>query len=242
MALPLNKKIPFLTRIAVPPFSQQLGIFYLKKPENPARILDVIPKQFRQVVLQCNEDNGLLMHPEFNLEAKPNYVLSLDRDISELRKAYAKRLKANLKNAAKHPMVIRKIPWETFVKYYLTLTDQQIKVDKTFENRLSAVVKGLVDRNFGHIWAVFHNETMLSTCLLTLFNNRLTYLMARSTAEGKSKNAMHFLLDHLIEKHAGGKAILDFEGSSIPGLAHFFKSFGAEKREYALLKRRSFPF
>ena len=66
--------------------------------------------------------------------------------------------------------------------------------------------------------------------------------MARSTVEGKSMNAMHYLLDHLIEKHAGQQIVLDFEGSSIPGLAHFFKSFGAEKKEFSLLTRRRFPF
>lgn len=244
MPLPLNKKIPFLTRITVPPFSQQLGMFYKKEPDSLERIIDVIPLKHRHIVLQLNEDNGLLSHPSFEHRARPNFTLQLDKSPEKIRKGYAKRLKANLKNAAKHDLEIRDGEAESFIKNYLSLTDEQIKLTPSFQSKLKSIVHQLKINDLAIIKDVFHNETLLSTCLLTLFNNRLTYLMARSTKEGKSKNAMHFLLDNMISTHTAeaGQIILDFEGSSIKGVAHFFKSFGAEKKEYSLLERRRFPF
>lgn len=241
LPLPLNTKIPFFPRIAVPPFSQQLGVFYTKKPESFKRIFDVISVTFREVILQCNEHNGIIEVPGFEVQAKPNFTLALN-DLKEVRKAYAKRLKANLKNAAKHELVIVDGDAESFISQYLSLTDKQIKVTPSFEAKFRALIQQLTINKLAIIKNVFHNGELLSTCLLTLFHNRLTYLMARSTAEGKAKNSMHFLLDHLITEHCGKGVVLDFEGSSISGLAHFFKSFGAQKNEYSLMTRRRFPF
>ncbi len=36
--------------------------------------------------------------------------------------------------------------------------------------------------------------------------------------------------------------ILDFEGSSIPGLARFYKGFGANPSNFFLLKYNNLPF
>lgn len=245
MPLPINHKIPFFPRIAVPPFSQQLGIFYKQEPASIEAILDHIPTKYRQVVLQLNEENGLIEHPDFSIEPKPNYTLSLGNDYDSIKKGYAKRLRANLKNANKHELSIQKGKAATFIQQYIALTDKQIKVNPKFEQKLTEIVNLLEINGLGIIMEVIHNEKQLSTCLLTLFNNRLTYLMARSTEEGKAKNAMHFLLDNIIKEYcqpASKQLLLDFEGSSIKGLAHFFKSFGAIKNEYSLLKRRRFPF
>ena len=38
--------------------------------------------------------------------------------------------------------------------------------------------------------------------------------------------ANHFLLDAIIKEFAGKNIVLDFVGSDIPGIAHFYKNFG----------------
>ena len=49
---------------------------------------------------------------------------------------------------------------------------------------------------------------------------------------GRQEKAISLIINSMIEKYANTTYIFDFEGSMIPNLASFFKSFGAEKEQY----------
>jgi hypothetical protein len=49
-------------------------------------------------------------------------------------------------------------------------------------------------------------------------------------------------MDNIIFLFAEHRMVLDFEGSEIEGIARFFKSFGAEKRNYYRYKRNRLPW
>ena len=66
---------------------------------------------------------------------------------------------------------------------------------------------------------------------------RIIYLFSAVSSEGKEKNVASLLLNSLIKEFSNTARILDFEGSQISGIATFFKSFGAEKETYFLLRR-----
>ena len=68
-------------------------------------------------------------------------------------------------------------------------------------------------------------------------NSRITYLFSSLNNEGREKQAMSFLIDFVIKKYADEQIVLDFEGSMIPEIASFYKSFGAEKEVYYQYKR-----
>jgi len=71
----------------------------------------------------------------------------------------------------------------------------------------------------------------------TLFKDRFTYLIPVSNEQGKKDSAMFYLVDHLIRQTAGQDKILDFEGSSIHGVARFYRGFGAENQPYHIIKK-----
>jgi hypothetical protein len=71
--------------------------------------------------------------------------------------------------------------------------------------------------------------------------HRIHYLLGWSSREGRRQNASRFLIDHIIQLHAGHLLTLDFEGSDIPGVAQFFSSFGAVPKHYQLLRRDILP-
>ncbi|MDX5321128.1 MAG: hypothetical protein LPK45_08460, partial [Bacteroidota bacterium] len=48
------------------------------------------------------------------------------------------------------------------------------------------------------------------------------------------------ILDHVIKKFSGQAYTFDFEGSEIPGIAHFFKKFNPQNSPYPLFKRKGF--
>jgi hypothetical protein len=53
--------------------------------------------------------------------------------------------------------------------------------------------------------------------------------------------ANHFLLDAIINEFAGKNIVLDFVGSDIPGIAHFYKNFGFHNQPYFFYKFKNLP-
>jgi hypothetical protein len=85
---------------------------------------------------------------------------------------------------------------------------------------------------------VFSSKNRLIATLCALdSNNKITYLLPISSSEGKSSSAMFYLIDFIIRREANSSTELDFEGSSIEGIARFYKGFGAVNQPYYILKQ-----
>ena len=69
---------------------------------------------------------------------------------------------------------------------------------------------------------------------------RITYLLPVSTEKGQALEVGTFLLDALIRAHQGKNLLLDLEGSMIPGVARFYRSFGAQQETYYFMKSRCY--
>ena len=70
-----------------------------------------------------------------------------------------------------------------------------------------------------------------------ILNRRIYYLFSSQTEEGKTLNSLSAILNKVIKDHSNSDKTLDFEGSIIPNIADFFKSFGAEKEVYYWYQR-----
>ena len=76
-----------------------------------------------------------------------------------------------------------------------------------------------------------------------MFNGAaIVNLLNFSTAKGKEVGAMPYLIDSLIKREADKHKYIDFEGSSVEGIARFYKSFGAENMPYYQLKNNKLPW
>lgn len=245
MPLPLNNKVPLLTRIALPIFAQQLGVFTSMTMEASlvSSFLSSIPTSYRSVYLQLNDANPTLDEEKSNIHLRCNFTLALDEPYEKLYSAFSKNIKRNIKAAAKHRLTICEIGNQDFSEFYLENTEKET-IDKTQLNTfLPALVDSAIDKKHGKVWGIKNDEgDILSACFLTEFNGRLTYLLARSTEEGKTKSAMHFIINEIIKAYAGKHFLLDFEGSEITSVARFFQSFGATDNPYPVLSYARFPF
>ena len=69
------------------------------------------------------------------------------------------------------------------------------------------------------------------------------YLLASVTwPEGREQEANHFLLDRLINEFAASDTVLDFEGSDLPGVAHFYRNFGGIDQPYFFYRLNRLPW
>lgn len=245
MPLPINKRIPLFPRIMLPHFTQQLGVFTdtAPTPELIAQFIAAIPASLRSVYLQLNDGNLTTSITDAEVRPRNNYVLSLQQDHELLLKNYSTNLKRNVKKGAKAELSTTSLSPAEFIPFYLAYDKSKYTQKNKILDVLANLLPSLIEKDKAIIYAAQdETQNILSACVITIFKNRLTYLMANSSPEGKEKGAMHWLIDQIIQQHCNTMEALDFEGSDIPSIAKFFSTFGAKIKPYSLVKYDRFPF
>jgi hypothetical protein len=64
-----------------------------------------------------------------------------------------------------------------------------------------------------------------------------TMLFVVNTPQSRDKRIGYFAVNELIKNHSSTRTILDFAGSSIPGIASFMESFGCTNVPYYRIYR-----
>jgi hypothetical protein len=101
----------------------------------------------------------------------------------------------------------------------------------------------LKEKNMLRVYEIYSTQNeLLATALYIATGRRLINLLPSASAKGKEMGAAPILLDNIIRDHAGKAAILDFEGSMVPGVAQFYRSFGAVEQPYWHLKINRLPW
>lgn len=245
MPLPINQRIPFFPRIMLPHFSQQLGVFAENDP-SPAMIAEfiaAIPDTYKSVYVQLNDANPVQGIHGKEVQSRSNYILPLRQNHEVLIKNYSTNLKRNIKKGAKAGLSVDSLSVAEFIPFYLAYDKSKYTQKSKTLDVLGSLLPILIEREEAIIYAAQdEQQNILAACVITIFNKRLTYLMANSSTDGKEKRAMPWLIDQIILQHSATMDYLDFEGSDMPGIAKFFDSFGAELRPYYLIRYERFPF
>ncbi len=243
IAMPLPKKNKYGFKYLSQPFySQQLGVFSINeiKKSDFYQFLDKIPYKFYR--LQLNSSNCF----DFPKEAlRLNYILKLNKPYDKLQREYGKNCKRNVKKLeSKNQKLVNNTSPEKFLEFVETnLAFKPIKgvmpvlksiIRKSFENGSGKIISTIDDSSNKILAAVF----------IIIWKNRFYYLMPASSEKGKEYNSMFLLVDKLIQQHSESNKIVDFEGSSIEGVARFYKGFGATCEYYPILNQNKlhFPF
>ena len=230
MPLPVKSRygFPYLVQ---PVLTQQLGIF------SKFEITEIIVEEFMKEIpyfsyeLNFNESN---FHT--NSLIYPNFILDLSRTYKDIYSVYSKNSQRNIEKAKKLNLKIQQnITGETFLSFYFSVYKHYLSPQQPVLKSL--IEKGIIKKSLT-IFGVYSNENILLAVLCLLHsNNRLTYLLPASNTEGKNSSAMFYLIDHLIFEYAEKNYILDFEGSTIEGIARLYRGFGAKFHPYYILKR-----
>lgn len=243
MPLPARRKY-FLFTLQQPFFTQQLGVFSSNQAvlKLGKEFLDAIPAKFRFIDLQLNEENSVEEN-DFEVMQRENHLLSLKADYAALRKGYNSQAKRNLKKADWAFLLEKNLDTETVVEFYRRHKSEETKGVKAADyQRLKVLLKSAAARNKVVCTGVEDSEGNLqAAAAFLLHHDRIIFLIGNGTQAGRDVGAMSFLMDKIIQQHAGQSLWLDFEGSMIPGIARFFKSFGASVRTYPRIRKNTLP-
>jgi hypothetical protein len=240
MPLIWNRKwgIPYLYQ---PAFTQQLGIFSSTvSPEELAPVfIERLKHQFRFAEIFLNHRNAFV-----GLAPRTNFILLLHANYATISQGYSRDALSNIRRAEKFDLQYERmndfhIAGAQYKKLYASRT-RHIK-DNDYSNfeRLCSIAE---KNNMLVARQVSNKQELLATALLLLDKNRLYLLQSATLPAGRAKEANYFLIDNIIKEFSGGSFILDFEGSDIPGIAHFYSNFGAVNQAYYFLRYNRLPW
>jgi hypothetical protein len=219
-----------------PYFVQQLGVFSKAlTPETTEAFLKAIPSKYRFAEIRLNEGNAFAEGYE-GVEYHRNVLLDLNQEYNAIHANYHQNTKRNLAKAESNNLQLV----ETVIPYHVValfrdnrgaLLDKWGDAEygvlthlaKEAQKRNSACVLGVTEKGVG---------LLLCAAIFMKTERRITFLFSGLTEEGKQRQAMTYLLDQVIQKHAKQSVTFDFEGSDDDNLARFYLGFGGQEVQY----------
>ncbi len=218
-----------------PYFCQQLGLFGkdLDK-ETQIQFLKSASKKFKYININLNPFSAAVAG-EFRLKRKKNLLLPLHKNYTSIQKQFSENHKRNIQKAEKAELIFSgKTGLKEFQNFYLQNINRKTENFKPKHEKIFRhLSEALLNNGSGLIFSVENrNGNLLAASLIVKHNHRLTNIINTSSTEGKKSRASHLLFAHLIHKYSASANVLDFEGSSIPGVARFYEGFGASEEVF----------
>ncbi|MDP4207729.1 MAG: peptidoglycan bridge formation glycyltransferase FemA/FemB family protein [Bacteroidota bacterium] len=231
MPLPSKQKYG-LHYLIQPRFTQQLGIFSPQPVtrETVRSFLRRIPKKFVWCNINLNQAN--CEETIFKFTLRTNYELDLQAGYENIVKRYNENTRRNLKKAASSGI---NVELSDDTAFFVELYQQQsnVKHEGIAIEQFYQLIQKSFDKGIGRIALAknVRNEIVAGAFYLE-DRERLIYLASFTTSWGQDASAMFLIMDRMIEGSLSQFNIFDFEGSMVPGIARFFKGFGAIQRDY----------
>jgi hypothetical protein len=220
-----------------PPFLQQLGLFGLVSDEITTQFIAAAKLHYRFAEIHLNYANRFP-----GAVAKQNFILPLDRTYEQIAAGFSSAHAKNLKRAANAELkYVHSNAVQSNVDLNYRLIGSSIGSVKRFHyDALIAIAATAGEHVISR--EVWKEEELQASCVCFIDNKRIYFIMSTVTEKGKHNQANHFLIDRLIREFAERQMILDFEGSDIPGVAEFYRGFGAPDQPYYFLKWNNLPW
>lgn len=229
MPLPLKKKygIKYLIQ---PRWIQQLGIFSCNT------ISCEIVKRFIQNIPYLIYDFNINYGNDIKTNNKRiNYIIPQSESIEQIRKKYNHNTRRNITKASKSGLTIADVSIPQFVSLW---QNENTDKNQDLQSLLEPLVVAASESDKARLFGVFKHDTLVAALFAVVSNNRFIYLVPVSNRQGKEYRAMFMLVDYILENICiPQNLIFDCEGSMIPGVASFYKGFGASEQNYSRISR-----
>lgn len=220
--------LPSLTQ---PPFIQTSGLYGKKCTEEEfIDFLSLLNRKYWKIGFSLKGEIPAAT-PGFRTEKRLNLFLPLSTSYDLIESGYSTNLKRILSEGSE-----LSIAEEPPAREFISLAQ------KKFPPILLGLIDGKQFERYVHrchrahlaefITARDSSGEMVAGLFAVKDKSRLYLTCPVTGTRGRALNAMHFLIDRLIEKYGGANYTLDFEGSSISGVARFYRNFGSLEEFY----------
>lgn len=239
MPLTWRKKYGF-KYLYQPSFCQQSGIFGKKEGYRKYmhEFISESKRNFRFIEIYLNFENFFT-----GTTAKNNFILPLNKSYEELYRNFKPVLKQDILHAQKADLNYNILSdYSHIVALYKTTYGERFRhVTDTDYNKFLNLCNYLNKQGKLILRSSSLNNRLKAASLLLDTGERLYLIISVTLPEGRKLHANHYLLNEVIREFANRREVMDFEGSDLPGVAHFYTSFGCINQSYYYLRYNNLP-
>ena len=243
--MPLTWKKKYgISYLYQPAFTASLGVFSEKTDkELVEQFIKSIPSKFRLIEIDLNtsnyfEDSGI----QFFL--RKNYVLNLNFSFDSLYSQYRENHKRNISKAQQLGCIVKTgIPVEEIIRLSHEFMKNVSHLTRKEYDRFTKLYTLLQEKGETETYGIYkENDELMASAVFFFSHHRAYYILVGNHPDGRTIGASHALINAFIKNHAGENLQLDFEGSDIRNLAHFYFGFGANEEIYPALRINRLPW
>ncbi|MBS1773033.1 MAG: GNAT family N-acetyltransferase [Bacteroidetes bacterium] len=183
---------------------------------------------------------GLFKHAGLEISTKQTFLIDLRQDEQVLLSNMKESLRRNIKAATDFEIVNDSSLLPQLYQYQKhTLSAKEVMQSHSLAD-MQNLMDGCMQRNCASLWAAKKGNEVLAIVWNVWDAEHSYYFMGAQKPGNDNYKAMPALLWHCIkEAKARGNSIFDLEGSMDPGVEKFFRSFGATRELYLVLKKNN---
>jgi hypothetical protein len=238
MPLPRGTYLGRYTQVQRPSFTQQCGPFGQLQPGDVRQLLTELPTRYLSFKLPFTDRVAQEEIPAgYSCRDRTNYVLDLSPDFTTIHQEFHKVLRRKLRRNG--PAILSPAEPETIINLYRQSAGQKAGLQPKHYRWISAIIEAARSNDAAICCRLDDEENgFLAAGFFPFYRGRLINTFAASTSTGYAKEGMARMIVELIKAHGGPNTLLDFEGSDIPGVAEFFRSFGPVERNYLAVEKK----
>jgi hypothetical protein len=243
--------LPFVTKynqtkIIVPPFVKQLGVFSIDKINHSIvdSFISIIPEKFRKITLVLNDMNKTSIE-NYKITTIKNYQLDLIQPYQSLFASFSNETQMRLiKSHENNLMIKRTISTEDFISFYKSAEKRSGgKLTKAHEVVLAPLINTLTRFNLAEVHGIYNQSNELcGVSFFLIYLNRLSLMMIAVNDKGSSLFAEYSLVNEFIHLNSNKNVTLDFPQNAKEHWLDFTVGFGAIQTLTSHLSRNNLPF
>lgn len=182
---------------------------------------------------------GLFRRSGVKLEVQQTFLCDLSQTEDAIFHNFKESLRRNLRAAEKELTITEEPQLVNLLYKFQQTTLQRKRVAQPYdETQMQRLMEACQAHGCGTLWVARRDDTVQAIIWNVWDQERSYYFMGAQNPGTDNYFSMSALLWHAIRQaKARGNALFDFEGSMDVGVERFFRSFGAERTLYLVLRR-----
>jgi hypothetical protein len=249
MPLPEARKIgiPYLRQ---PFFAQQLGLFSVRAPADPAGALQQVLQHYSLISKYSfntgNQNLAWPAHPHLLGQQQFTHHLDLSPPYETLCRQYSRDRKLNLARARKAGLqVVESEDIQPLIALFKSDAAARITGGAAEESYqlLQDLFRQLQERKLATLYYTRTADGEWDAgCLFVRYAQTIIYLFNAASVAGRRRNGRTLLIDRVIRQYAGQPYILDFESpAAVAPIIRVYQGFGAQAVSFYTIRYNRLP-